>query len=64
VLRRSRVQVGVRGVPTSLEPVEQVLLDLRGDVGVRLDDPVLEVVPELAGLGDLWDPTAGPSSRP
>jgi hypothetical protein len=45
----------LRGVPAGLEALEHPPVDLRGDVGVGLVDPVLEVVPEPACLGDLRD---------
>src|SRR6476659_9635949 len=53
VLGLPRVQVGVGGVPAGLERVEEPLLDLGGDVGVGLDNPVLQVMAEPAGLRDL-----------
>ena len=40
-------------MPACLEPIEQPLLDLGRDVGVGLDDPVVEMVSQTAGLGDL-----------
>ena len=41
-------------VPARLEPGQQSLLDFGGDVRVRLDDPIVQVMTEPAGLGDLW----------
>jgi hypothetical protein len=40
-------------VPAALEILQQLLLNLRGDMGVGLDDPVVQVMTEPAGLGDL-----------
>jgi hypothetical protein len=40
-------------VPAPLKVLEQALLDLRGDVRVGLDDPVVQVMTESAGLRDL-----------
>jgi hypothetical protein len=54
-LRVPRVQVGVRGMPPCLEPVDQPLFHLRRDVGVRLDYPVIQLMAEPACLGDLRD---------
>jgi hypothetical protein len=40
-------------VPAALEVIQQPLLDLWGDVGVGLDDSVVQVMTESAGLRDL-----------
>ncbi len=40
-------------VPPAFQSSEQALVEVGGDVGVGLDDPVGQVMPEPAGLGDL-----------
>ena len=46
-------EVGVGVAPAGFQPVEETLFDFGGDVGVGLDDAVVEVVSEPSGLGDL-----------
>ncbi|SFB49549.1 hypothetical protein SAMN05216266_11458 [Amycolatopsis marina] len=46
---------GGGGVPAVFEGGEESVFDFGGDVAVGLDDAVVEVVPEWAGLGDFGD---------
>jgi hypothetical protein len=45
-------------VPAALAVIQQPPLDLRGDVGVGLDHPVVQVLPEPAGLAISGAPPA------
>ena len=45
-------------MPAAFQPVEEALLDFGGDVGVGLDDPVVEVVPSLRAWAISGTPSA------